>query len=739
MRTTKTKIANNLLRAVLVIMSFIFIMTCTTIGFGATAYGKTENGEEVITQTEPTVQEESVDIFKDGKIYCEATIDDDFADDGVIVVLDEKLSRFVGVSQDVISRLFSLLNYKNIESLTDIEEPSDNLLEYYKTHKFRQIYHIELGLKSKQYVLNVIRLLEKLDGVLYAGPNYFSSGAATVNDPLYNSNSQWGLNGNFGIDIENAWNITKGSKNVRVGVIDSGIADHDDLRDNVVAGYDFYHDNSVTDDDNNGHGTHVAGIIGAVANNIGIAGVAPNINIVPLQTAHNDEGYHYETDVIEAINYATKRWGTDEQISILNHSILGYGESVGKLTAISQFPGLFVWCAGNEGKNVDNFSDISKFKLNNIISVGGIDGTGARSDYDEQGSSNYGRNVDIFAPGSDIPSTSLKHLCENGECVGAHLGNGYHRYWGTSMAAPQVAGVAALLLSMNPGLTAAQVKTSIINGSEPITIESINTVRLSASKALQYADSHYEDIPAYLRLKLVGKSGSVWRVRLINVNNYEVKVTYNSRMCFNGDASSFSGLKHLKDIVIGANDYKTVDIEEYGTACYITAAIKYQLDGNDYRRISYVNELDSSDFTTNAVWNVERYVSPQFPKITNDNLSYLRLKPTSRSGGWLWVYDWEIEFYNPNPYRLEVRYNKTMCFADDAKDFKISNTDYFYLDPYSSRRETIKGNGTACYITACIEYSYYGYDYRMVTYANNLTKNSNNYSLSMYYNKVRVL
>ena len=73
---------------------------------------------------------------------------------------------------------------------------------------------------------------------------------------------QWGLNGTYGINVEEAWKYTRGSKSIRVGVIDTGIADHEDLRPNLVAGWDFYNDNEITTDDLTGHGTHVAGIIG---------------------------------------------------------------------------------------------------------------------------------------------------------------------------------------------------------------------------------------------------------------------------------------------------------------------------------------------------------------------------------------------------------------------------------------------------------------------------------------------
>ena len=93
-----------------------------------------------------------------------------------------------------------------------------------------------------------------------------------------------------------AWGITSGSREVHVGVIDSGIASHSDLNMNTTEGWDFFNNNAVTTDDTNGHGTKVAGIIGAIGNNqTGISGIARHVTPVPLQTINNS-GLHTATD-----------------------------------------------------------------------------------------------------------------------------------------------------------------------------------------------------------------------------------------------------------------------------------------------------------------------------------------------------------------------------------------------------------------------------------------------------------
>ena len=116
----------------------------------------------------------------------------------------------------------------------------------------------------------------------------------------------WGLFGDNGINAKNAWGVTTGSKDIRVGVIDSGIANHEDLNANVAEGHDFFNDNTTTSDDELGHGTHVAGTIGAVADNgIGISGVAQDITLVPLQVSYwenniNDYAFHTQA-IVNAI------------------------------------------------------------------------------------------------------------------------------------------------------------------------------------------------------------------------------------------------------------------------------------------------------------------------------------------------------------------------------------------------------------------------------------------------------
>jgi subtilisin family serine protease len=253
----------------------------------------------------------------------------------------------------------------------------------------------------------VIKDLKASGQVVYAEPNYVRNSNA-VTDPFYSL--QWGLKntgqkvyttGTPGIDIgiEYAWPVTKGSSTTVVAVIDSGIdINHPDLKNNIwtnpgeiagdgldndlngfiddINGWDFaHHDNTVFDSaDEDFHGTHVAGTIGAANNNIGVVGVAPNVKIMPLKYLTSDGGSI--ADEIAAINYA-KSMG----VKVINISSGGPGFSQAEHDGIANSNAIIVASAGNEGKNNDGEDPDypASYHLENIISVGAMDSNGAVS------------------------------------------------------------------------------------------------------------------------------------------------------------------------------------------------------------------------------------------------------------------------------------------------------------------------------------------------------------------------
>jgi subtilisin family serine protease len=295
--------------------------------------------------------------------------------------------------------------------------------------------------------------------------------ASLPNDPSFSQ--QWSLqntgqsNGAAGADINAtaAWNVSTGSRNVVVAVIDSGVDyTHADLAANIwtnpyagsdgfsgdVHGYNFVANNGNPMDDN-GHGTHVAGIIGADGNNgAGIAGVAWNVSIMPLKFM-DANGDGNTSDAIRAINYAVMmRTQYNVNVRVINASWSGTAADPA-LSAAIQAAGnagiLFVVAAGNNGTNNDSAPQYpANFSLSNMISVAASDSTDHLAAFSDYGAA----TVNLAAPGVSILSTLP--------------GNTYGYLSGTSMAAPEVSGVAALAWAAAPNDSLAQIRNAILQG-----------------------------------------------------------------------------------------------------------------------------------------------------------------------------------------------------------------------------------------------------------------------------------
>ena len=304
-------------------------------------------------------------------------------------------------------------------------------------------------------------------------PDFELTTQSIPNDPSFGS--LWGLsnNGSQGgllnadINIEPAWALGTATSIV-TAVIDTGVDyTHPDLASNIwtntdevagngidddgngfvddVRGWDFVNNDSDPMDDN-GHGTHVAGTIGAVGNNgIGVTGVAWKASIMPLKFL-DQSGSGSLSDAIKAIQYARVNGA-----KIINASWGGGGFSSALQSAITQFitsGGLFVAAAGNEATNND-VTPSYPANYQGVISVGASTRTDTRASF-----SNYGTSVDVFAPGQSILSTLP--------------GNRYGSLSGTSMATPQVAGALALLWGQNPTLSATTISQALINSTDNV-------------------------------------------------------------------------------------------------------------------------------------------------------------------------------------------------------------------------------------------------------------------------------
>lgn len=320
---------------------------------------------------------------------------------------------------------------------------------------------------------------ENSPDIQYAEPDYLLYPDTTPDDPRYPE--QWALNNtgqldgteDFDIDAPEAWGATVGTAETVVAVIDTGVdIYHPDLKGNIwtnpdevpgnnkdddengyvddVHGWDFHNDDSSVFDpaDGDTHGTHVAGIVAAQGNNkVGVTGVSWDTKIMPLKFIGPDVAY--TSDAIAALRYAVA-----EGIKISNNSWGGGGFSQSLFDAIKMADTaglLFVASAGNDGEDTDTTLHYpSGYDSPNVMSVAATDQNDSLATFaNNSGASNYGAaTVDLAGPGRYILSTVPN--------------DGYAYYSGTSMAAPHVTGVAALLEAQNQDRDDVVIKALIL-------------------------------------------------------------------------------------------------------------------------------------------------------------------------------------------------------------------------------------------------------------------------------------
>lgn len=339
---------------------------------------------------------------------------------------------------------------------------------------------------TKSSIKGIIQGLESDPDIEYSEPNYIYKAIGKRENVLYSPNDPqfsklWGLNntgsndpntrsGVAGADIKalKAWEIERGDRGVKIAVIDTGIDyNHKDLRDQMWVNEAELNGEKGVDDDGNGyiddihganlikgdgdpmddqgHGTHCAGVIGATHNNKGIAGVMANVQLMGLKFL-DSSGRGDVVAAIKAIDYAiaqkvdimSNSWGSTEESKALEEAV----------QRASDAGIVFVVAAGNAGTNNDNKPFYpANYNFDNVITVAAHDKKGAKARF-----SNFGKEtVHIYAPGTSILSTLPW--------------NRYGKRSGTSMAAPFVSGIIGLQLAMGEGLLASDIKERIIKTS----------------------------------------------------------------------------------------------------------------------------------------------------------------------------------------------------------------------------------------------------------------------------------
>lgn len=333
-----------------------------------------------------------------------------------------------------------------------------------------------LGASLLQDLINKLKSDSAIEAV---DLNYVIEAFKVPNDPYYASSGSWGqgfqdLWGMHKINLEPAWDQATGSASIVVAGIDTGVdRNHEDIKDNMWVNSAEIPNNGVDDDgngyiddyygwnyvagtndpmDDHGHGTHTVGTIAGVGNNgIGVVGVNWVAKIMALKFL-DANGSGYTASGIRALQYAadmgarvsSNSWGCSCNDAAMDDAVK-YEHDRGMV---------MVAAAGNSNADAIGFSPAS---ADYAITVAASDSNDAKASF-----SNWGEKIDVAAPGVDILSirASNNPMCDSSRTVGIN----YCRVSGTSMAAPHVAGLAALLLSKNPSLTNEEVRQIIRSG-----------------------------------------------------------------------------------------------------------------------------------------------------------------------------------------------------------------------------------------------------------------------------------
>jgi len=372
---------------------------------------------------------------------------DELKNDPVIASVKKLYKNDLDVSE------FSITNEILVKLKTNVSEGqilnliADLTPEVNKRNSFGQkTLLLKIKTLNEQNVFKAANKIFESGLVEFAHPNFITFDWIETNDTYYSN--QWNL---AKISAVAAWNISTGSSSIKIAILDCGVeSDHDDLQNNIVSGRDVVDDDYTTEPYGDYfHGTACAGIASAATNNNkGIAGVAYNCSIMPIQISHTTN-FMIANDVADGItwaysngadviNFSGKTTSADAVYNAINSAVQNGRNGKGCV---------FVKSSGNDNGSITYPGEHEK-----VICVGATDSNDNRRNY-----SNYGTALDVMAP-TDVYGTDLSGSAGENTAIN---GDYFNNFWGTSFSAPHVSGLAALMISNNSSLAEAQIRDII--------------------------------------------------------------------------------------------------------------------------------------------------------------------------------------------------------------------------------------------------------------------------------------
>jgi hypothetical protein len=370
------------------------------------------------------------------------------------------------------------------------------------------------------------------------------------NDPMYNY--QWQLPK---VSAPNAWDIEQGAEDIVVAVLDTGVSAHADISAKYLGGYNFV-DNNINPEDGHGHGTFVSGMIAAVTNNnLGVAGSAPNVKIMPVKVL-SDAGWGYYSWVAQGIV-----WATDHGADVINMSLGGSASSSLVQDAVNYAHArgvTVVAAAGNSGTSDPSYPGACEY----VVGVGATDSQDRLASF-----SQYGDWVDVTAPGVSVFS--------------ARKGGGYGYWSGTSFSSPMVAALVSLVQAKESSYSPNQIELIIEQNADDLGAPGKDDYfawgRVNYFKALSGSQAPPPDLVGSISGKVV-RAGLYTPIQGINVDAY----TGGSRVARTKTLSN--GTYVLENLNPGSY-YVRVSGDNYGTriSSLITLA-----SGEDVKNVNFV-------------------------------------------------------------------------------------------------------------------------------------------------------